>query len=127
MKSNPGGCTDEQMNIETLRELCRSLPAVTEDVKWGHDLCFSVAGKMFCVAALDGPLTVSFKVRDEEFDDLANSPEFRPAPYVARYKWVLVEDVNSLSRSEWTKYVKQSYELVKAKLPKKLAKQHGLS
>jgi len=127
MKSNPGGCTDEQMNIETLRELCRSLPAVTEDVKWGHDLCFSVAGKMFCVAALDGPLTVSFKVRDEEFDDLANSPEFRPAPYVARYKWVLVEDVNSLSRREWTKYVKQSYELVKAKLPKKLAKQHGLS
>ena len=127
MKSNPGGCTDEQMNIETLRELCRSLPAVTEDVKWGHDLCFSVAGKMFCVAALDGRLTVSFKVRDEEFDDLANSPGFRPAPYVARYKWVLVEDVNSLSRSEWTKYVKQSYELVKAKLPKKLAKQHGLS
>src|SRR5262245_10010293 len=77
MKSNPGGCGDEQMNIETLRELCRSLPAVTEDVKWGHDLCFSVAGKMFCVAALDGPLTVSFKVRDDEFDDLSSSPGFK--------------------------------------------------
>ena len=115
------------MNIENLRELCRSLPAVTEDVKWGHDLCFSVAGKMFCVATLDGPLSVSFKVRDEEFYELSNSPGIRPAPYVARYKWVLVEDVNKLSRKEWAHYVNQSYELVRAKLPKKLAKQHGLA
>jgi predicted DNA-binding protein (MmcQ/YjbR family) len=115
------------MNIETLRELCRSLPAVTEDIKWGHDLCFSVAGKMFCVAGLDGPLTVSFKVRDDEFDEVANSPGMRPAPYVARYKWVLVEEIDKLGRKEWEHYVKQSYELVKAKLPKKLARQHGLA
>src|SRR5919205_3731733 len=104
------------MNIDTLREYCLALPAVTEDVKWGHDLCFSVAGKMFCVAALEGPLTVSFKVRDEEFDELANSPGMRPAPYVARYKWILVEDVNSLSRKQWAHYVKQSYDLVRTRL-----------
>ena len=115
------------MNIETLRELCRALPAVTEDVKWGHDLCFSVADKMFCVAALDGPLTVSFKVKDEDFDELSSTPGFSPAPYVARYKWVLVEDVNKLSRKEWSHYVKQSYELVKAKLPKGVARKHGLA
>lgn len=115
------------MNIETLREMCRSLPAVTEDIKWGHDLCFSVAGKMFCVAGLDGPLTVSFKVRDDEFDEVSSSPGLRPAPYVARYKWVLVEEIDRLSRMEWEHYVKQSYELVKAKLPKKVARQHGLS
>ena len=115
------------MDIDTLRDLCRALPAVTEDIKSGHDLCFSVAGKMFCVAALEGPLTVSFKVRDEEFDELSNSPGMRPAPYVARYKWVLVEEVNKLSRKEWAHYVTQSYELVKAKLPKKLAREHGLA
>jgi predicted DNA-binding protein (MmcQ/YjbR family) len=28
-------------------ELCRSLPGVTEDVKWENDLIFSVGGKMF--------------------------------------------------------------------------------
>ena len=115
------------MDIETLGDLCRSLPAVTEDVKWGKDLCFSVAGKMFCVAGLEGPLTVSFKVRDEEFDELSSSPGMCPAPYVARYKWVLVEDVNKLNRKQWEHYVKQSYELVRSKLPKKLAKQHGLA
>jgi predicted DNA-binding protein (MmcQ/YjbR family) len=51
----------------------------------------------------------------------------RPAPYVARYKWVLVEDVDKLSRKEWAHYVKQSYDLVRAKLPKKVAREHGLS
>ena len=115
------------MDIEKLREMCRALPAVTEDIKWGHDLCFSVAGKMFCVAALEGPLTVSFKVRDDEFDELSSSLGMRPAPYVARYKWVLVEDVSQLSRKEWAHYVKQSYELVRNKLPKKLARQYGLA
>ena len=115
------------MNIETLRELCQTLPGVTEDIKWGKDLCFSVADKMFCVAGLDGPLSVSFKVKDDEFDELSSSPGFRPAPYVARYKWVLVEDVNKLNRKEWAHYVKQSYELVKAKLPKAVARKHGLA
>ena len=62
------------MDIENLRDMCRALPAVTEDIKWGHDLCFSVAGKMFCVAGLEGPLTVSFKVKDDEFDEMSNSP-----------------------------------------------------
>ena len=114
------------MNIETLREYCLALPAVTEDVKWGHDLCFSVAGKMFCVAALEGTLTVSFKVKDDEFEELSNSPGMRPAPYVARYKWVLVEEVSALNRKEWEHYVRQSYDLVRAKLPKKVAQQHGL-
>src|SRR5678816_1938685 len=75
-----------------------------------RDLCFSVAGKMFCVAALDGPLSVSFKVKDDEFDELSDSPGIRPAPYVARYKWVLVEEIDRLSRKEWEHYVKQSYD-----------------
>src|ERR1700741_647868 len=115
------------MNIETLRDFCRALPAVTEDIKWGHDLCFSVAAKMFCVAALDGPLSVSFKVKDDEFDELSTSPGIRPAPYVARYKWVLVEEPDSLSRKEGEHYIKQSSDLVRSKLAKKVARQHGLS
>ena len=33
------------MTVETIRSLCRTLSAVTEDVKWGHDLCFSVENR----------------------------------------------------------------------------------
>ncbi len=114
------------MNIEALRDFCRSLPAVTEDIKWDNDLCFSGAGKLFCVAALDGPLTIAFKVRDDEFDELSETPGIRPAPYMARYKWVLVEEIDKLSRQQWDHYLQQSYHLIKAKLPKKVARQYGL-
>jgi hypothetical protein len=32
------------MDIDQLRAICTALPAVTEDIKWGHDLVFSVGG-----------------------------------------------------------------------------------
>jgi len=114
------------MNIEDLRKLCSSLPAVTEDIKWGNDLAFSIGGKMFCVASLETPFTCSFKVRDEEFEELSNQDGFIPAPYMARAKWVLVTDPSKLNKREGEKYIKQSYELVKMKLTKKLRQELGI-
>lgn len=53
---------------------------------------------MYCVAGLEPPLTVSFKVQPEEFIELTNKNGIIPPPYLARYKWVLVENVNSLTK-----------------------------
>jgi predicted DNA-binding protein (MmcQ/YjbR family) len=114
------------MNIEMLRNFCKTLPAVTEDIKWGHDLCFLIAGKMFCVTGLEPPFTVSFEVKAEEFDELSSSPGIIPAPYMARNKWIQVQDETRFSKKEWEHYVRQSYELKKAKLPKKLLKEYKL-
>lgn len=115
------------MSVEEIQNICRQLPAVTEDIKWGHDLVFSVGEKMFCVVGLDqSPTTASFKVRDDEFEEISNSPGFKPAPYVARYKWVLIEDINKMKKADWEKYLLQSYELVKNKLPLKVRKQFDL-
>ncbi len=111
------------MNIERLREFCLALPAVTEDIKWGHDLCFSVGAKMFSVTGIEPPFTASFKVTPEEFPELTSRPGIVPAPYMARNNWVLVEEPETLSEKEWEQYVRQSYELVKSKLPKKLQKE----
>lgn len=112
------------MTIEDIRSICKKLPAVTEDVKWGADLCFCIGAKMFCVTGLEiTPVTVSFKVSDEEFEEVSARPGFRPADYVARYKWVTVEDTKKISRNELGRFIKQSYELVKSKLPKKLREQ----
>ena len=107
------------MDIEDIREFCKKLTWVTEDIKWGHDLCFMVTEKIFCITSLNGPLTISFKVKEEEFDELSSSPGIIPAPYLARYKWVLVEDMNKLSKKQLEHYIQQSYGLVKLKLPKK--------
>ncbi len=111
------------MNIEELRQLCLSLPHVTEDIKWEDDLCFSVGGKMFCVSSLEGPVKASFKVQDNEFDQLTTSPGIIPAPYLARYKWVSVQDADQLGRREWKHYVSQSYRMVKSKLSKKILRE----
>lgn len=108
------------MDIEILREICKELPHVTEDVKWGNDLCFLIGGKMFCVTGFEKPIKVSLKVTDEEFPELSNSPGIIVAPYVGRYKWILIEDVGRFTKKEWKHYITQSYNLVKAKLPKKL-------
>jgi len=114
------------MEIETLRRYCLSLPAVPEDVKWGNDLVFSIGGKMFCVASLDPPFKCSFKVKDEEFEELSVKEGFMPAPYMARAKWVLVTQPSRLPKKEWESYIKHSYEMIKAKLTKKLRVELGL-
>jgi len=115
------------MNVEDIQHICKSLPGVTEDIKWGNDLVFSIGGKMFCVAGLNqSPTTASFKVTDEEFDEMCDRDGFKPAPYVAKYKWVWIEDISKMKKAEWKKYIKQSYDLVKAKLPNKIKKQLGI-
>ena len=111
------------MDLDFIRKLCTSLSAVTEDIKWGNDLVFSVGGKMFCVASLEPPLTYSFKVKDEEFEELSHSNGFMPAPYMARAKWVLVTQPSKLNKKQCEQYIKQSYEMVKMKLTKKTRQQ----
>jgi predicted DNA-binding protein (MmcQ/YjbR family) len=108
------------MTIDDIRAICKKLPGVREGVKWGADLCFMVGDKMFCVTNLEPPFTASFKVRDEEFDEMTSRPGIIPAPYVARYKWVMVEDPKSLKPKDWESYIRQSYDLVRAGLPKKM-------
>jgi len=107
------------MDIEKLRSICSSFPAVTEDIKWEDNLCFCVGGKIFCIANLNPPHTFSFKVTDEQYPELSESDGFQPAPYLARAKWVLVTDSSKLSKVELKNYLRQSYDLIKLKITKK--------
>ena len=112
------------MNLETLQSICKSYPHVEEDLKWGADICYCIAGKMFLVTSAEGfPIGASFKCSDEEFETLVARPGFKPAAYLARYKWAAVDDIDRLSKDEWERLSRQAYELVKAKLPKKIQKE----
>jgi predicted DNA-binding protein (MmcQ/YjbR family) len=107
------------MDIEAIRSICKRLPSVTEGIKWENDLCFMVGDKMFCVVLLDTPIQVSLKVKDEEFDEISILEGIRPAPYAARHKWILVDNVKVFNKKKWEDYITQSYNLVKARLSKK--------
>jgi len=112
-------------SIETVWKTAGQLPHVTEDIKWGNDLCFCIAAKMFCITGLEGEVKVSLKVTDEEFEKLIECEGIIPAPYMARNKWVLISAEAKLRKGKLGRLIKQSYELVKAKLPKKV--QRGLA
>ena len=103
-----------------------SFTGVTEDVKWQTNLCFCIGGKIFCIANLDPPHTFSFKVTDEEYEELIESDGFSPAPYLAKAKWVLVTDSSALSKEKLKNFLYRSYEMKKAKLTKKNRKELGL-
>ena len=107
------------MNIDVVRKICRALPAVTEDIKWGSDLVFSVAGKMFTVVNTEQPHTVAFKCTPDMFAELIERDGIIPAPYMARNMWVQERSVGDvLERGELEALIKASYDLVVAKLPK---------
>lgn len=113
------------MTLETVRAICRALPKVTEDIKWAHDLCFCVSGKMFTVVDLEPPHSLAFKCTPETFADLIERPGIIPAPYMARNMWVQEQELGeSLERQELEALIKTSYDLVVAKLPKR--QQHHL-
>jgi len=109
------------MDIDWLRKTCLAFPRATEQIQWGHDLVFKVAGKMFAVAPLEpAPVCLSFKCSDESFAELTERPKIIPAPYMARAKWVALESQDGVSRAELSELLRTSYDLVFAKLPKRV-------
>ncbi|WP_192820677.1 MmcQ/YjbR family DNA-binding protein [Rufibacter sp. LB8] len=114
------------MTLDQLRSFCLAMPCVTEEIKWGHDLCFMVGSKMFCVASLEAPLTFSVKVTDENFTVLTEQAGMVPAPYLARYKWVLVQEPDRFLVPQLEQLMADSYYLISAKLTKKAKLAAGL-
>jgi predicted DNA-binding protein (MmcQ/YjbR family) len=109
------------MNLNKAKAYCRTLPGATEDIKWETNLVFSVGEKMFAVTGADGSERgISFKVDDERFLELTDRPGIIPAPYLARAKWIYIEDPKALGDAEAQALLQRSYELVFAKLTKKL-------
>jgi predicted DNA-binding protein (MmcQ/YjbR family) len=104
------------MNVDSIRKYCLSFPRATENLQWGDDLCFKVGGKIFAVLSLGAvPQAVCFKCTAEKFAELCEQDGIRPAPYVGRYKWVLLEQLNLLPDSEIRDLIRQSYEMVASK------------
>jgi len=112
------------MDIDSFRNFCLGLPHTTEDVKWENDLTFLIGGKMFAVAALEpSSVVVSFKCTPEDFARLTEKEGVVPAPYLARYDWVALEDFEAIEDPELETLIKRSYELIFDKLPAPVRKE----
>lgn len=108
------------MHIEELRKHCLSFPGATEHEIWGNDLTFKAGNKMFAHSALEvARVWLSFKTSDEKFAELVERQDVIPAPYLARAKWVALESRDAIPATELRELLREAYDLVVAKLPRK--------
>ena len=112
------------MTPEEAGAFCRSLPAATAEIQWETDLVFKIGGKMFAVLGPSG--TMSFKANDVAFERLCETGIARPAPYLARAKWVYLDDVQSWGGEDLKGYLAEAHRIIAAKLPRKLRAELGV-
>lgn len=109
------------MDVDWVRRYCLAQPHTTETVQWGDDLVFKIGGKMYAVLALEpGKNWLSFKCAEEQFLEMVERPDMVPAPYLARAHWVALQTETALPREEIKRLLREAYELVSAKLPRKI-------
>lgn len=109
------------MNTDWVRKTCLSFPGASEHVIWQGDLTFKVGGRMFAHTVLEvAPVWLSFKASHENFAELTERPGIIPAPYLARAQWVALEKKDALPLDQLAALLRQSYDLVVAKLPRKI-------
>jgi predicted DNA-binding protein (MmcQ/YjbR family) len=114
---------DFAMNADSVRKYCLSFPRATENLQWEDELCFKVGGKIFVMLGLDSvPQRMCFKCSAEKFAELCELEDIRPAPYVGRYKWVILDRLDAVSEPELQDLIRQSYEMVTAKQKPKMPK-----
>jgi predicted DNA-binding protein (MmcQ/YjbR family) len=107
------------MDVETIRRFCLWFPQAKEKLQWGENLCFKVRGKIFAILNLGSVShSICFKCDPERFGDLLEQEGIVPAPYLGRYKWVLVESLDVLPKDELQDLLGQSYQMVVAKIPR---------
>ena len=116
------------MTPRQIDAFCARLPAATRTVQWEGVVVFKVGGKMFCLIAPPDHSVgrISFKCAPEHYDALSRAEGFRPTPYLARAKWVTLDDPKVLTPDETRAYLKRAHQVIAAALPKKKQRELGL-
>ena len=114
------------MRGSPLITFCRNLPHVTQETKWGNDRCFCIGGKMFAAFDTNHGDFLTFHTTPQNFVLLTKQTGIRPAPYAARHHWVAVTDAKQVPRDVLKELIVESYQLVAAKLPRKVRKKLGM-
>ena len=116
------------MPPKTFEARCLRLPAVTKVVQWEGTSVFKVGGKMFAISGgyTAGSGGFMFKVSNMAYAMLIEHGLARPAPYLARAKWVQLVSNIALPDAELAAYLAQAHALIVAKLSRKSRKALGL-
>lgn len=116
------------MRPKTFEAHCLRLPAATKVVQWEGTSVFKVGGKMFALAGgyIESTGGFMFKTSNMAYQLLIEQGLARPAPYLARAKWVQLMANDSLPDAELKAYLDQAHALIAGKLTRKSRKALGL-
>ncbi|MGE3076972.1 MAG: MmcQ/YjbR family DNA-binding protein [Dehalococcoidia bacterium] len=107
---------------DDVRNFALALEGSREEFSFGsdHPVFKAPNGKMFAIASEDAAGTnVSLKLTPEECAEALSLPFVRPAPYLARYHWVMSSITNEAERDMTFTWIRRSYELVVTKPARK--------
>lgn len=112
------------INIEEFREYCLSKKGVTESFPFDeHTLVFKVLGKMFALTGLERkPSQVNLKCDPERAIELREEYDgiIIPGYHMSKKLWNTIIFDSRLPKELVFELIDHSYDLVVAKLPKKL-------
>jgi predicted DNA-binding protein (MmcQ/YjbR family) len=107
------------VNIPKFDKFCGTLPGASFVVQWSDSHVHKVGGKLFAMAnQWEGEIAFVLKTSPLAFEILQQQGIATRAPYLTRGNWVRISNPTSLSDAELAFYIRQSYDIVAAKLPK---------
>ncbi len=125
------------MKLDDFNSFCASLKATTKVIQWGGAHVWKVGDKIFAIASYWGPNTkgkslpeegsrISFKCTDFSYSILIEQEGIIPAPYLARAKWVQLQEQDAMNDEDVKSYITQAHEIISAKLTRKQRDELGL-
>ena len=110
------------MNIEEYRDYCLKLSGVTEEFPFDEKtLVFKVMGKMFALTDVDEFASVNLKCDPERAVQLReNYSGINGGYHMNKKHWNTVQTDGSVEDELFYELIKHSYDLVVAKLPRKI-------
>ena len=114
------------MDRAEVGKVCLALPGATLDHPFGdHHDAYRIGGKMFAMVGEMGG--ISFKVSDIAYEVLTEDGRARPAPYMARNKWVNLPRIDDWPDDELAEHLAIAHSIVAAKLTRKARAALGLA
>ncbi|MCW3467455.1 MmcQ/YjbR family DNA-binding protein [Chitinophaga nivalis] len=109
------------MNLTQFQEYCLSLPGVTEEFPFGENtLVYKVSGKLFALTDLVNFESINLKCDPETAIELRERYEgVTPGYHMNKKHWNTVETHTNIPNKLLLEWIKDSYDLVVASLPKK--------
>ena len=113
------------MKLSRFDSFCARLPASTFVVQWGGSHVHKVGGKVFAIGHFAGEAAYVFKTTPLSFALLLDQGLASRAPYLPRGNWVRVS--GGVPDAMLRDLLRQSYDLVAARLTKATRASLGLS